>query len=155
MSDGDHVSEPGVGVAVADAVVSVRVNVEPRRVWAEFCEAEALQTWFWPPRFETAAASDPVVGGTWNVRSAPMAMAAAGRYLVVDRPRFLRMSWAWDGEAEVSTVTIALEPAGKASDGAGGTIVTVRHSGHSNEVARANHERGWRDCLARLVGRHR
>ena len=155
MNDGDHINETESVGAVADAVVSVRVAAEPGQTWAEHCDARALQRWFWPTTFETVVESDPVVGGAWSIRSAPADMGVAGRYLVVDRPRFIRMSWVWDGEAEATTVTIALEPGGQASAAYRDTVVTVRHSGHLSEAGRVNHEQGWHDCLARLVARYR
>lgn len=155
MSGSDHPSENSAGGGVADAVVSARVATDAKHVWLDFTEVELFRQWFWPPSFEATAAMDPVAGGAWSVHSASAGMGAAGRFLVVDSPRFLRMSWQWDGEPEVTTVTILLEVLGQSTGAMRDTVVTVRQSGHTSELERANHEQGWRDCLARLEERHR
>jgi uncharacterized protein YndB with AHSA1/START domain len=71
-----------------------------------------------------------------------------GRYLVVDPPRRLVLTWGWEGNQHLppgsSTVEITLEPDGE------GTIVRLRHTGLPDDELRQQHREGWVRYLDRL-----
>jgi uncharacterized protein YndB with AHSA1/START domain len=92
------------------------------------------------------AVLDPVPGGqfTLDISGVPV----RGRYLEVDRPRRLLVSWGHAGSDRLppgaSTVEVTLTP----SDG--GTTVTIAYAGLP--VPEANqHRLGWDHFLARLI----
>jgi uncharacterized protein YndB with AHSA1/START domain len=128
-----------------EALVKASVDV----VWAEFTEAALLSEWFWPERFETQAAIDPIPLGRWQVRSATAGVAVIGEILAIEPPRALRLRWRWDGEEHATDAGLALESAADES-----TRVIVRHAGFLTPDERKRHIQGWSDCLQRLIDRH-
>jgi uncharacterized protein YndB with AHSA1/START domain len=120
---------------------SVHVRADPERVFDYFTKPEAILRWM-----GDYAVLDPVPGGqfTLDINGVPV----RGRYLEVDRPRRLLVSWGHAGSGRLppgaSTVEVTLTP----SDG--GTTVTIVHAGLP--VPEANqHRRGWDHFLARLI----
>lgn len=118
-------------------------------VWSELTHAAKLAEWIWPPRFETQAAVEPVVGGRWEVSSAVAELAVRGRVLEVDAPGRLRLEWRWEGEDHATDAELTLEAAADSS-----TRISVRHSGFLSAEERESHIEGWSNCLQRLVDRH-
>jgi uncharacterized protein YndB with AHSA1/START domain len=99
---------------------SLHVDVDPERVFDYFTKPEAILRWM-----GDYAVLDPVPGGqfTLDVNGVPV----RGRYLAVERPRRLLLSWGHAGSERLppgaSTVEVILTP----SDG--GTTVTVVYAG--------------------------
>jgi uncharacterized protein YndB with AHSA1/START domain len=66
---------------------------------------------------------------------------ASGRYVEVDPPHRVVMTWGWEGSGEVgpgsTTVEITLAPEGT------GTLLRLRHTGLPSEEQRASHRDGW------------
>lgn len=120
---------------------SVHIQAEPEQVFEYFTEPEAILRWM-----GDYAALDPVPGGqfTLDVNGVPV----RGRYLEVDRPYRLLLSWGHAGSDRLppggSTVEVTFTP------DAGGTVVTVVHSGLPAAEA-SQHLLGWGHFLARLV----
>ncbi len=142
------------------ARVTKTVAADRPLVWEAFTSADALASWFWPPRFATTATMDAREGGAWSIRSAPTAMGASGTVLRAVEPERLELTWRWDGEAEETRVAVTLVevvPAagegGTADGAAGATTITVVHDGFASEEAAADHVEGWSDCLDRLAAR--
>lgn len=142
------------------ARVTKAVAADRMLVWEAFTSADALASWFWPPRFATTAAMDARQGGAWSIRSTPAAMGASGTVLRAVEPERLELTWRWDGEAEETRVAVTLVevvPAagegGTADGAAGATTITVVHDGFASEEAAADHVEGWSDCLDRLAAR--
>jgi uncharacterized protein YndB with AHSA1/START domain len=120
---------------------SVHVDADPDRVFDYFTRPEAILRWM-----GDYAVLDPVPGGqfTLDINGVPV----RGRYLVVERPRRLLLSWGHAGSDRLppgaSTVEVTLTPHDR------GTTVTVTHSGLPAPEAR-QHRLGWAHFLERLV----
>jgi uncharacterized protein YndB with AHSA1/START domain len=119
----------------------VHIRADPERVFDYFTKPQAILRWM-----GDYAVLDPVPGGrfTLDINGVPV----RGRYLEVDRPRRLLLSWGHAGSDRLppgaSTVEVTLTP----SDG--GTTVTIVHAELPAPEARQHHL-GWSHFLARLV----
>jgi DNA-3-methyladenine glycosylase I len=120
---------------------SVYVDADPERVFDYFTKPDAILRWM-----GDYAVLDPVPGGqfTLDINGVPV----RGRYLAVDRPHRLLLSWGHAGSDRLppggSTVEVTFAP----DDG--GTIVTVVHAGLPAADA-DQHRSGWAHFLDRLV----
>ncbi len=120
---------------------SVHIAAEPGRVFDYFIQPEAMVRWM-----GDYAVLDPRPNGEFSldINGVPV----RGRYLEVERPRRLVISWGHAGSDRLppgaSTVEITLTPEGE------GTTVRVVHRGLPPREAR-RHAVGWPHFLARLV----
>jgi uncharacterized protein YndB with AHSA1/START domain len=120
---------------------SVHVDAAPERVFDYFTKPEAILRWM-----GDYAVLDPVPGGqfTLDINGVPV----RGRYLAVDRPHRLLISWGHAGSDRLppgaSTLEVTLTPRD------GGTTVTVVHAGLPAPDA-DQHRLGWAHFLERLV----
>lgn len=140
--------------AVADlaegrVLASVDIAASPERVFRALASREIADWWVRPGVFDTTEWTGEVrVGGRWRsagtVRGRPYALE--GEYLEIDPPRKLVHTWQRVGiAAPPSTVTYLLEPI------AGGTRLTLRHSGLIPPEANAGVGPGWETSLDRLA----
>jgi uncharacterized protein YndB with AHSA1/START domain len=120
---------------------SVHIAAEPDHVFAYFTRPEKIVRWM-----GDYAALDPRVGGefTLDINGVPV----RGRYLELDPPRRLVVSWGHAGSETLppgaSTVEITLTPE------RGGTTVRVEHRGLPESEA-LQHATGWAHFLERLI----
>jgi uncharacterized protein YndB with AHSA1/START domain len=120
---------------------SIHVRAEPERVFAYFSEPEAIVRWM-----GDYALLDPTPGGEFavDINGVPV----RGRYVEVDPPRRLLISWGHAGSERLppgaSTVEVLLTPV------AAGTDVEIVHRGLPEPDAEG-HARGWRHFLSRLA----
>jgi uncharacterized protein YndB with AHSA1/START domain len=120
---------------------SVHVEAAPERVFAYFTEPAALVRWM-----GDYALLDPSPGGefTVDINGVPV----RGRYLEVEPPHRLLISWGHAGSARLppgtSTVEVRLTPT------AGGTDVEIVHRDLPEPEA-SGHARGWPHFLERLA----
>ncbi len=120
---------------------SVHIEAAPERVFAYFTEPDALVRWM-----GDYALLDPAPGGefTVDINGVPV----RGRYLEVEPPHRLVISWGHAGSARLppgtSTVEVRLTPT------AGGTDVEIVHRDLPEPEA-PGHARGWPHFLARLA----
>ena len=120
---------------------SVHIAADPERVFDYFTKPAAILRWM-----GDYAVLDPHPGGqfTLDINGVPV----RGRYLAVDRPHRLVLSWGHAGSDRLppgaSTVEITFAP----DDG--GTTVTVVHSGLPAADAE-QHCLGWAHFLDRLL----
>jgi len=120
---------------------SVHIEADPERVFDYFTKPEAILRWM-----GDYAVLDPVPGGefTLDINGVPV----RGRYLAVDRPHRLLISWGHAGSDRLppgaSTVEVIFTPRDR------GTTVTVVHTGLPASEAR-QHRLGWAHFLERLV----
>jgi uncharacterized protein YndB with AHSA1/START domain len=125
----------------ADPVAaSVFVEAAPERVYEYFTRPEAIVRWM-----GDFALLEPEAGGRFHldVRGAPV----RGRYLELDPPHRLLISWGYAGSErlppEASTVEVRL-----IADGTG-TRVELEHR-HLPAEERPGHVAGWAHYLPRL-----
>jgi uncharacterized protein YndB with AHSA1/START domain len=128
--------------AGADHVrASVHIDAPPDRVWEYFTRPEALVLWM-----GEYALLEPEPGGqfTVDVKGAPV----RGRYLRLDPPRQLVISWGYAGSDRLppgaSTVEVRLTPDGS------GTRVDLEHR-NLPAAEQPGHVTGWAHYLARLA----
>jgi uncharacterized protein YndB with AHSA1/START domain len=114
-------------------------------VWRAFTDVDRFNSWFWPPRLSPLTVLDARQGGSWRVSSSVAEMAVGGTYGEMRDMEQIDLTWQWDGEAEVTEVTLRLD-----DDDERATILRVEHRGFGDEARRAEHEQGWSDCLDRL-----
>jgi uncharacterized protein YndB with AHSA1/START domain len=119
---------------------SVHIEAQPERVFTYFTEPEAIVRWM-----GDYALLDPTEGGefTLDVRGAPV----RGRYLELEPPHRLLISWGYAGSNRLppgtSTVEVRLRPE------SGGTRVDIEHRELPTEEV-SGHRSGWSHYLARL-----
>src|SRR3954454_6903166 len=104
-------------------------------------DTAVLDTWW-----TTSSESDPRPGGafvyTWEFEDASRNHVQSGAYREVDDGRLVSYPWAAGGE---TIVTFRLE------DGAaGGTQLTLDHTGFPDDGARDHHDQGWAGFLNNL-----
>src|SRR3954452_1113621 len=120
---------------------SVHVEALPERVFAYFTDPEAIVRWM-----GDYARLDATPGGEFavDVNGVPV----RGRYLEVDPPHRLLISWGHAGSDRLppgaSTVEVRLTAAG------GGTHVEIEHRDLPADL-RAAFGRGWQHFIARLA----
>ena len=120
-------------------------SATPELVWRALTEPVALCAWFWPASsFGTTAEVDLDKG--FRIDAPKAEMGISGRYVTVEPPALLVMTWQWAGEDSETLVTIELAPAGD------GTELTLTQEGLASGVADDEHTQGWSDCLDRLPG---
>ncbi|MEW6582436.1 MAG: SRPBCC domain-containing protein [Actinomycetota bacterium] len=79
--------------------------------------------------------------------------AVTGEYLVVDRPRRLVFTWAWEGDppemegSAETVVTVELHAEGD------GTRLVLVHRGFAHDGVRDLHVSGWTGCLQSFAAR--
>ena len=126
-------------------VYRVYIKVAPEKVWQAITDPE------WNGRYGYGAPQffELRPGGSYRLRSTGLPegqnMGVAGRFIEVDPPSLLAMTWRWDGEEAESRVSISIRDIG-----GGVSEVTVVHDGLASADERADHADGWRSCLDRL-----
>lgn len=125
----------------ADAVTaSVHVAAEPPVVFEYFTRPELLVRWI-----GHRAALTPSPGGEFSVDID--SVEVRGKYLEVDAPHRLVISWGHNGSAQLPPEASMLEIRFERSNG--GTLVTVIHTGLSAAEV-DGHRKGWLRFLPRL-----
>lgn len=139
--------------------------VSCERLYRCFTEAEHLARWFGPEGVSCRRASvDARPGGSYRIEMEnPDGSTAvvAGRFVELDPPRSIRMTWCWErlpegaggpeALGEETLVTVRFEPT---SDG---TLLTLPHERFASEDVRSRHRAGWDGSLDGLAEylRHR
>jgi uncharacterized protein YndB with AHSA1/START domain len=118
----------------------IHIAAQPETVFDYFTNAAALARWM-----GDRAVVDPRPGGQFTIFFADRRVE--GRYLEVDRPRRLVISWGRAGSASFPPGTSVLEVTLTEHDG--GTLVAITHSGLP-DGERHRHALGWHHYLARL-----
>lgn len=120
------------------------------RVWSAFTTAEGLTSWWWRHWEGVSIAVDARVGGAYRMDAPAQGITISGRFLVVDPPSRLALSWVWqddDGATADEAVDIRL-----VADGTG-TRVHLRHSGPWPEgsTSAESYRQGWEFTLGQLA----
>jgi uncharacterized protein YndB with AHSA1/START domain len=122
------------------------IAAPPERVWAAFTNADEYAAWIWPAEWNTTCEIDLRVGGIFRVASAERGLSIQGRYTEIDPITRLAMNWTQTNREGDSLLTITIEHSGD------GTELVLSQENFPDEESRADHERGWTDCLSRLPG---
>jgi len=127
--------------AAEPVTAAIRIAAPPQRVFAYFTEPEAIVRWM-----GEYAVLDARPGGefTVNVRGAPV----RGRYLELDPPRRLLISWGYAGSDALPPGASIVEV--RLTDDDGGTLVEVEHRDLPGPDV-PGHAEGWGHYLARLA----
>jgi uncharacterized protein YndB with AHSA1/START domain len=119
---------------------SIDIAAEPEVVFDYFTEPDALVQWM-----GDRAVLDPRPGGEFTLYFGDKAVE--GRYVVVDRPLRLVITWGRRGSRTfppgTSTLEVTFSRQGE------GTRVSIVHHGLP-DTERKRHAMGWRHYLARL-----
>ncbi|MGD9695941.1 MAG: SRPBCC domain-containing protein [Thermoleophilia bacterium] len=125
---------------MAEYATSIEIDAPPDEVFDHLVTDAGMTAWM-----GRSAALDARVGGGFAVDIAGHAIR--GRYLEVERPRRVVVSWGVAGSPDLppgaSTVTFTLTPT------AGGTRVDLTHSGLP-ETRLEGHADGWTHFMERL-----
>ena len=120
-----------------------RIEAPPATVFAYLTDPARFVEWM-----GRGAELDPKPGGIFRL-DVDGQHIASGRYLEVDPPHRVVMTWGWEGSADVgpgsTTVEITLEPDRE------GTLLRLRHTGLPTDAERANHLAGWQTYLHTLA----
>ena len=119
---------------------SIHITAEPGLVFEYFTNARALARWI-----GDRVVVDPRPGGQFTIIFGDRRVE--GRYLELDRPRRLVISWGRAGSKRFPPESSVLEVTLTADDS--GTLVAIRHTGLPDSELR-QHALGWRHYLARL-----
>lgn len=120
---------------------SVHIAAEPERVFEYFTRPEAMIRWM-----SRRAVLDPQPGGVFELDF--HRAQVRGRYLTVDPPKRIVISWGHEGSdllpPGASTLEVTLSPQ------AGGTRVQIEHRDLPEREA-PRHAAGWQHFLPRLA----
>lgn len=120
---------------------SVLIDGQPEAVYQYFVEADAMVRWM-----GHRASLDPRPGGEFTVEIE--GATVQGRYLELDPPRRLLISWGFAGSSVLppgtSRVEVRLTPEGA------GTRVELVHDGLLGDLV-LEHTNGWRHFLKSLA----
>ena len=132
-----------------------RIAARPAIVFDVLTTPDGIACWWGPDDGPVLVAETDIrVGGGFRVRFRMLDGSeheSSGRYIEVDKPTRLVMSWRWThgGEpeeaGEESRVEIDLRPIDT------GTELTFTHSRLRTEASRASHEEGWAGAFDKLV----
>jgi len=129
----------------------------PEVLFALFVEPARLLRWWAPDGYEPSIdALDACPGGRWRTilrRPDGGAIATSGVCRVVEPPRRLAFSWAWEDQSGArgheTEVMVSFEAT------PGGTRLVLRQQRFESKQARDNHNAGWSsgfDRLAKIAG---
>jgi len=132
----------------------------PEHLFALWIEADQIAKWWAPDGYESVVETlDVRPGGRWRTilrRPDGSELSTSGVYRVVDPPRRLVFTWAWEDSARMrgheTEVSVSFEPA------PGGTRLVLIQQRFETRHARDNHTRGWSasfDRVAKMSGRSR
>jgi len=130
------------------------IAASPESLFALWVDPAQLVRWWAPDEYQASVeALETMPGGRWRVGlRGPdgTASSMSGVYRIVEPPRRLAFSWAWDGEGGVrgheSEVSVDFEAA------PGGTRLVLVHQGFEGSHARNRHNNGWTAALNNLAG---
>jgi len=125
----------------------------PEVLFAFWTEPAKLLTWWGPEGYETSVHSlDTKPGGRWRItlrRSDAGVRAVSGVYRIVEPPRRLAFTWAWEDETgtrgQETEVMVTFEAT------PGGTRLVLVQQHFESKPARDNHTVGWSSSFDRLT----
>jgi uncharacterized protein YndB with AHSA1/START domain len=125
----------------------------PDELYALWIEPDQIAKWWAPDGYQSVVDTlDVRPGGRWRtILRQPDGgeLTASGVYRVVDPPRRLVFTWAWEDAARArgheTEVSVSFEPA------PGGTRLILVQQRFESTQARDNHIRGWSASFDRIA----
>ena len=125
----------------------------PEDLFGLWIEPEQIARWWAPDGYEAAVHDlDVRPGGRWHIvlrGSSGRELAMGGFYRIVEPPRRLAFSWAWEEapgtRGNVTEVTASFEPV------PGGTRLVLVHQSFDSKDACDRHSAGWSASFDRLT----
>jgi uncharacterized protein YndB with AHSA1/START domain len=125
----------------------------PEDLFALWIEPEQIARWWAPDGYEAAIHDlDVRPGGRWRIilrGSGGRELAMGGFHRIVEPPRRLAFSWAWEEAAGThgneTEVTASFEPV------AGGTRLVLVHQNFDSKDTRDRHVAGWSTSFDRIM----
>jgi len=130
------------------------IPAPPEILFALWTEPAQLIRWWAPDGYQPSVdALDIRPGGRWRTtmrRPDGGMLATSGVYRIVEPPRHLAFSWAWEdasgARGHETEVEVNFEPA------PGGTRLVLVQRRFENRQARDSHSNGWSAAFDRLTG---
>lgn len=97
------------------------------------------------PRWIPVVTFEPRVGGRFEMVNGDW--IAEGTVTAIDPPNSLAYTWDWRNQPLGALTHVSFDLV----DDAGGTLLTLRHSGFPHPDQQASHTRGWDHYLARVT----
>ncbi len=138
-------------------VIITKVFLAPiEKVFKAFVDPLQMMQWYSPENMTTPhAEADPQVGGAYVVtmmynETPSRREIVRGVYKEIQKPTKLRFSWQWDGQEDVTEVTVLLRAISDEQ-----TELTLIHSGFEDKeyqkgFSPAEHNGGWNSAFNRL-----
>ena len=131
-------------------VINKEINAPAQSVYEAFTKPELMQQWFAPGNLQVQRAeSEPREGGKYLVHMHDPDTGedhiVTGTYQEVVENTRLVFDWTWRGEEETTLVRLDFK---SISDDQ--TLLSVTHTGFSQQDVADQHNQGWTACLASL-----
>ena len=131
-------------------LASVEIAAPPERVFRAISSAEVAEWWGSADTYRvTRWTADLRAGGWWKsegTSATGQQFVVSGDILEFDPPRLLVQTWRYEGRpGDVTTVRYLIEPI------AGGSRLTIRHTGFTDPHSCQDHARGWERVLSWLT----
>ena len=142
-----------IGISETNLRLERLIAASPETLFALWVDPAQLVRWWAPDGFTASVdALETMPGGRWRVvLQGPdgAAPSMSGVYRIVEPPRRLAFSWAWDGEngarGHESEVSVNFDAV------PGGTRLVLVHQGFEGQPARNRHNNGWTAALNNLT----
>jgi uncharacterized protein YndB with AHSA1/START domain len=125
----------------------------PEVLFGLWTEPVQLLKWWGPDGYETSVhALETRPGGRWRIilrRSDGSALAMSGVYRIIEPPRRLAFTWAWENASGARGHETEVEVNFEATPG--GTRLVLLQQRFESKQARDNHNVGWSSSFDRLT----
>ena len=125
----------------------------PEVLFGLWTEPVQLLKWWGPDGYETSVHSlETRPGGRWRIilrRSDGSALAMSGVYRIIEPPRRLAFTWAWENASGARGHETEVEVNFEATPG--GTRLVLLQQRFESKQARDNHNVGWSSSFDRLT----
>jgi uncharacterized protein YndB with AHSA1/START domain len=125
----------------------------PEVLFGLWTEPVQLLKWWGPDGYETSVhCLETRPGGRWRIilrRSDGGALAMSGVYRIIEPPRRLAFTWAWENESGARGHETEVEVNFEATPG--GTRLVLLQQRFESKQARDNHNVGWSSSFDRLT----
>ena len=126
-----------------------QVAASRERVFNAFTDPEELVKWWAPDGFtEPRGEIDLRIGGTyrWAMRAPDgESYVATGTFTEIKAPERLVQTWQWEGDADVTTLTLLFHDHGESTE------IELLHEGFVQKPSADKHQQGWNGCLQRIA----